>query len=69
MSLSTLIAQYRDRIERRWGERLRPDYASEWEEKIASVKEAPSGRPVRGSALGREATRAWRKAEAPSCAD
>jgi hypothetical protein len=46
MNASTLIAQYRDRIERRWGNRLSPDLDSEWEEKMAPGENALSDFPV-----------------------
>jgi hypothetical protein len=43
MNLSTLIGQYRDRIEGSWEERLSPDFASEWKEKAVTGKETSSG--------------------------
>jgi hypothetical protein len=51
MNASTLILQFKDQIERRWGDRLSPDSASEWEEKIAPGEEVFSDCPVPQSAL------------------
>jgi hypothetical protein len=57
MNASTLIAQYRDRVERRSENRLSPDWASEWAEKIiVPGEETFPDCPVRQPAVKKEAT-------------